>query len=68
MYKIELLIILDLKYSIISINQRSIVLRTAIENGGQTEFDFSFNQYLSTKDTAYLIACAGSRDPATLNR
>lgn len=53
--------------SIISVNQKSIVLRTAVENGGQAEYDFAFQQYKSTNDTSYLSAMASSRDPVKLN-
>lgn len=54
-------------YSIVSVNQKSIVLRTGVENGAQAEYDFAFQQYKSFNDTTYLTAMASSRDPVKLN-
>ncbi|KAI9561562.1 hypothetical protein GHT06_012521 [Daphnia sinensis] len=53
--------------TILSPNQKSIILRTGVENGGQTEWDFAFNQYKSKYDTSYLIAATKSRDTSRLN-
>lgn len=64
--KFKLLIVTS--YRIISINHRTTVLRTAIENGGQREWDFAFNQFLTMNDTAYLTAATASKNPETLSR
>lgn len=52
---------------ILSPNQKSTILRTGVENGGQAEWDFAYNQYTSKFDTSYLVAVARSRDTSRLN-
>ena len=51
---------------IISVNDKSIVLRTAIENGGQIEYDFAFEQYKTKVDTSFLTAMCASKQSAIL--
>jgi aminopeptidase N len=50
----------------LSANQKSVILKTGVENGGQAEYDFAFNQYTSKYDTSFLIAAASSKDSSRL--
>ncbi|KAI9551913.1 hypothetical protein GHT06_022250 [Daphnia sinensis] len=52
---------------IISPNEKSTVLRTAIENGGQVEYDFAFQQYKDKADTSYLVAMCASKQATVLS-
>ncbi|EFX81628.1 hypothetical protein DAPPUDRAFT_317254 [Daphnia pulex] len=52
---------------IVSPNEKSIILRTAIENGGQTEYDFAFNQYKTTGDNSFLVAMCASKQVTVLS-
>ena len=52
----------------LSPNQRTVILRTGIENGGKAEYDFAFDQYKSKADVAYLTAMTSSRDSSTLSK
>ncbi|EFX67144.1 hypothetical protein DAPPUDRAFT_203795 [Daphnia pulex] len=52
---------------ILSPNQKSVILKTGVENGGQAEYDFAFTQYTSKYDTSFLIAAASSKDVSRLN-
>jgi len=54
-------------HRVISINERNSVLRTAIENGGQVEWDFAFQQYQINADRSYLYAMCRSLDPTVLS-
>ena len=49
-----------------SANQKSVILRTGVENGGQVEWDFAFSQYTSKYDTSFLIAATCSKDATRL--
>ncbi|KAK4001974.1 hypothetical protein OUZ56_003836 [Daphnia magna] len=51
---------------ILSPNQKSTILRTGVENGGQAEWDFAFSQYLSKYDTSFLIAATCSKESSRL--
>jgi len=53
--------------TVISINERNSVLRTAIENGGLPEWNFAFQQYQIDGDRSYLYAMCRSLDPTILN-
>lgn len=53
-------------YSALSPNQKTVILRTAIENGGKAEWDFAFDQYKSKADVAYLTAMTSTRDSSAL--
>ncbi|KAK4036637.1 hypothetical protein OUZ56_028681 [Daphnia magna] len=46
---------------IISPKEKSTVLHTAIENEGQVEYDFAFQQYKNTGDTGFLVAMCASK-------
>ena len=52
---------------IVSPNEKSTILRTAIENGGQTEYDFAFNQYKATGDNSFLVAMCASKQATVLS-
>lgn len=52
---------------IVSPNEKSIILRTAIENGGQAEYDFAFNQYQTTGDNSFLVAMCASKQVTVLS-
>jgi aminopeptidase N len=52
----------------LSANQKSVILKTGVENGGQAEYDFAFNQYTSKYDTSFLIAATSSKDSSRLNK
>lgn len=50
------------KRSVFTPNQgRSFVIRTAVEYGGQLEWDFAFEQYKANRDTTYLTAMTYTR-------
>lgn len=51
---------------IVSVNEQATILRTAIEYGGQTEYDFAFSQYKTKSETKFLIAMCASKDPVIL--
>lgn len=51
---------------ILSANQRTVILRTGVENGKQAEWDFAFNQYKTKLDTAFLVAATCSKDSTRL--
>jgi aminopeptidase N len=55
-------------FRILSPNQKSVILKTGVENGGQAEYDFAFTQYTSKYDTSFLIAAASSKNVSRLNR
>lgn len=48
------------------VNQDTIVLRTAVEYGGPSEYNFANQQYTSKSDTRFLVAMCASRDPTIL--
>lgn len=52
--------------SVLSPNQRTIILRTGVENGGNAEWEFAFNQYVTKSDTTYLVAATCSKDSTRL--
>ncbi|KAI9551545.1 hypothetical protein GHT06_021878 [Daphnia sinensis] len=52
---------------IVSPNEKSTILRTAIENGGQAEYDFAFNQYKTKGDTSFLVAMCASKQATVLS-
>ena len=54
-------------FRVISINQKSAILRTAIENGGQPESDFAFQQYQATGNRDFLVATTCSTQPTVLS-
>lgn len=46
---------------VVSPNQRTLILRTGVENGGEAEWNYAFEQYKSTGDTTYLVAMTCTR-------
>ncbi|XP_046631005.1 aminopeptidase N-like [Daphnia pulicaria] len=52
---------------IVSPNEKSTILRTAIEYGGQAEYDFAFNQYKTKSDTSFLVAMCASKQATVLS-
>lgn len=52
---------------IISPNDKSIILRTAVQYGTQVEYDFAFDQYKTRGDTSFLVAMCNSQDIAVLS-
>ena len=52
---------------VFSSNQRSLILRTGVEFGDRSYWDFAFDRYKTTGDTAYLVAMANSKDPVVIN-
>lgn len=48
-------------------NQKAAILRTTIEYGGQTEYNFALRQYKMKNDTSFLTAMCASKDSSTLS-
>ena len=51
----------------LSPNPRNLILRTAVENGGQAEWDFAFNCYKATGGGACLVAMTCTSDITIIN-